>query len=298
MLAVILFLWFNIKVSECQQSCGCIELPGNFSELGFLSTVELIPEVGPKLGTIVPKQDSQFQIIDPQDRSAAVPSLANCSTDCTQLGSDWFTVTDDVCVCGHAASIIHCEEEIGPVVEVFCIEKEKVEVRSSQYERSGDIHWFPTTSDNSDTLPPQRQTDTTVIPENILTGEHVTSTSHDKDHSSPIQALAEHFGVKNESWYLHGYLTNGNQNTTTTEVHYVGDVDSTGANKVLAIILGISALVCLVLAAVRVYVQMRRVRNKAKKSALCAEAASATAMALAAPAAPTATTTNKIVTRL
>ncbi len=61
-------------------------------------------------------------------RSAAVPSLANCSTECTQLGSDWFAVTDDVCVCGHAASIIHCEEEIGPVVEVFCIEKEKVKI--------------------------------------------------------------------------------------------------------------------------------------------------------------------------
>ncbi len=43
---------------------------------------------------------------------------------------------------------------------------------------------------------------------------------------------------------------------------------------------------------------MRRVRNKAKKSALCAEAATATAIALAAPVAPTATTTNKIVTRL
>ena len=63
-------------------------------------------------------------------RSAAVPSLANCSADCTQLGCDWFTVTDDVCVCGHDASIIHCEEEIGPVVEVFCIEKEKVHIYS------------------------------------------------------------------------------------------------------------------------------------------------------------------------
>ncbi len=59
------------------------------------------------------------------------------------------------------------------------------------------MHWFPTTSDNGDTLSPQPQPDTTVIPENNMTGEHMTSSTHDKEHSSPytIQALAEHFGM-------------------------------------------------------------------------------------------------------
>ena len=46
---------------------------GNFSELGFQSTVELKPEVGPKLGTIVPLQPTtHFQIIDPLDRKVNI----------------------------------------------------------------------------------------------------------------------------------------------------------------------------------------------------------------------------------
>ena len=60
-----------------------------------------------------------------------------------------------------------------------------------------DFHWFPTTSDNGDTVSPQqRLPDTTVIPGTAV--DHASSSSHAEEHTSPqhIQALAEHFGKR------------------------------------------------------------------------------------------------------
>ena len=62
-----------------------------------------------------------------------------------------------------------------------------------------DIHWFPTTSDNGDTVSPlQRLPDTTVIPGTAVDQHASSSSSHAEEHTSPqhIQALAEHFGKR------------------------------------------------------------------------------------------------------
>ena len=57
------------------------------------------------------------------------PSESECISDCRQLDSHWYSLQSGVCICGHADSIILCEEEIGPVVQVFCIQPEKVRVK-------------------------------------------------------------------------------------------------------------------------------------------------------------------------
>jgi len=278
MLFLFLFLLCNIKGSECFSSCGCIELPGNFSDGAVGSTVELVPEVGPQIGTLVPKPGPLIQIIDPLSRTSPTPSSDNCTHECTVLGCDWFTVQDGVCICGHTASIINCEEEIGPVLDVFCIHK-AVEMSSSDKRRSDlgpsqDLiisGWFPSTATGPET---------TSTPDNQ---GNQASSFQDKQ----IDDHSFNSGNKNSSWYLYQYLKLGQSlvRENTTEVHYVGDKDSSNTNKILAVILGISALICLFLAGIRVYFQMRRIKAKEKKSMCNLEDASST-------------TANNIITRL
>jgi len=279
MLFFLLFLWCNIKESECYSSCGCIELPGNFSERALSSTIELVPEVGPQIGTLVPKPGPPIQIIDPLSRSAPVPSLGNCTQECTVLGCDWFTVEDGVCICGHSASIINCEEEIGPVLDVFCIHKaiemSTTDIRISKSQPSEDLifsPWFP-----SPATEPESTSETNKKEDQASSSTHNQIDQH-------------HFNLdnKNESWYLYQYLKLGHTlaSENTTEVHYVGDKDSSNTNKVLALVLGISALLCLFLAGIRVYFQMRKIKAKEKASMCNLEAST------------TITNGNKFITKL
>eukprot|EP00088_Acartia_fossae_P070658 TRINITY_DN9532_c0_g1_i2.p1 TRINITY_DN9532_c0_g1~~TRINITY_DN9532_c0_g1_i2.p1 ORF type:complete len:276 (-),score=48.86 TRINITY_DN9532_c0_g1_i2:744-1571(-) len=257
MLLFFLFLSCHIQESLCYENCGCIELPENLDshkpESGGWAVVELVPEVGPHLGTLVPKSSDQafFQFIDSAHSNADAPALdsLNCTQECTVLDSDWFMVTEGVCVCGRKESIILCEEEIGPVINVQCInnnEEETFTNTRSEKEDTTSSDWFPTT--------------TATGTEAGTAAKETEKSSHNPNDKTGRLHLENH----NFTSFIHSHFKSI-QHENTTQVHYVGDKTDNKGNKVLALILGICALVCLFLAGVRVFIQMRRVRAKERK---------------------------------
>ena len=60
-------------------------ISGNFSERALSSTIELVPEVGPQIGTLVPKPGPPIQIIDPLSRKFIL-FYTICKINCMYLG--------------------------------------------------------------------------------------------------------------------------------------------------------------------------------------------------------------------
>lgn len=277
----IILLCHNIEHSSCLESCGCVELPGNISDYKSEgSTIKLVPQLGPTIGTLVPKSPDMVprsqgnnEVVDSQAYSGAKPEISlhnihprkikdltepsesECISDCRQLDSHWYSLQSGVCICGHADSIILCEEEIGPVVQVFCIQPEKAEVRTPSLDST--LHWYPTatsvrSSDASENIESGDESTERTIDHHL----HELLTAWQPSLHSEINNLTDHLQHWSKSFSFEN----------TTEVHYVGNKDGNKSNKILALILGISALVCLFLAGVRVFLQMRKIRAKEKKN--------------------------------
>lgn len=274
MIALLIFLLCAVQELQCLDSCGCIEYPGG------------------NLATALDKDEQQQQLVHQQQQLQllykekiqlflGVAGGQTCRDKCASRSFHWHSTVQGNCVCGWDVAVIECEEEVGPVIDVFCIQQEyddnlydEVSFYQQQRPRTSYYPMRPAGGNaaavgQARPYRPRLQPD----PYQIDPRRHIQQ-------QQQLQAIR----ASNRSQLTSGGGAGGARRSTlqaaapksaTTVVtkdvakdesiaEPVVTKDAKG-NKILALVLGLTCLFCLGVAALKVYFQLRDASQKDKR---------------------------------
>jgi len=255
-----------VKELECLTSCGCIELPGRNLRIGNTSG-------GAGQGLQEGEEEEEELLIEEVKELKEVkgnirllPGLGDtqtCRNGCALLNYHWHATVQGNCVCGWKVAVIECEEEIGPVIDVFCIIQDYEdnlydEVSFYQNQRRS---YYPTVGQVRNSSARRRPAYRSDLRRHIRPSNSSQSVSGVRTANNRRRRPIAETGVA-VSLPTQGSRATKDEGVAEEPLVAIKDNKS---NKILALVLGLTSLLCLGLAALKVYLQMKDARRKDKR---------------------------------